>query len=142
MLRYLLLIVLNAPIILVGLASVLTSYKMHRITTAHFRGQFIFWLLALLAVVFGFPAYNAYMGFEIWQIQNVSLLNIVLSTAVIYLIYAATSMAKRLEQTERNFRQLHQALSIRLSLDKPGGDDGSQVGADTIRPPADTEDAG
>jgi hypothetical protein len=107
--------VLNLPIVSVGLITALAQFRMGIISTNRFRFQFIFWLVALIAVAFSFPIYNYFTGQEIFQIRDLSLLDIVLTTSVVYLLYALNRHRQKINDLEKSQKDLHRELSIKLS---------------------------
>lgn len=116
--RYVILIALNTPIILVALLNFLTKYKMNRISKERFKVQFTLWLLLLAAVICSYPIYNTISGKSAFESSELSLFDILQTTAVIFLLYALNTQRQKLENTEKTLRDLHQELSIILSDEK------------------------
>jgi len=113
--RYLILILLNLPVILVALANVLTQYKMNRISKSRFRRQFFLWIVILVVLVASFPVYNLVVNGPLLDSHDLSLLDIVQTTAIVYLFYIANDLRRRLDKSDKTFRDLHQEISIKLS---------------------------
>lgn len=113
--RYVVLVLLNLPIILLALVNILTQYKMHRVSKARFRHQIILWTIILVILICSFPLYNHLAGKPILDSRELSLFDIVQTTALIFMFYIANRQRQQIEQTERTVRDLHQEISIRLS---------------------------
>ena len=113
--RYIILILLNAPIIILALVNIITQYKLGRISTRRFHHQLVLWLIIITVLVASFPAYNRLNGKALFDSSSLSLFDIVQTTVIIYLIYIINNFRRKIEQNERTLRDLHQELSIRLS---------------------------
>lgn len=113
--RYIILILLNLPVILLAFVNILTQYKMHRISKARFRHQITLWLLILTVLISSFPIYNLVNGKSLLDSSELSLFDIVQITAIIFLFYVINHQRQRIEQTEATARELHQEISIKLS---------------------------
>lgn len=113
--RYLLLVLLNVPIILLALVNIVTQYKMGRISLSRFRIQIIWWLIILVVLTCSFPAYNLLTGSEPFRSSKLSSFDIMQTTAIVYMIYILNTYRRKLDHNEKLIRDLHQELSIRLS---------------------------
>lgn len=113
--RYVTLVLLNLPIIFLALLTLITKYKLEKISKRRFTTQLFIWL-ALLAVLIGsFPIYNAMSGRPALDAHELSWFDIVQTTAIVFLFFTINNQRQQLEQTERRLRELHQELSITLS---------------------------
>jgi hypothetical protein len=113
--RYLILVLLNIPIILLALVNILTQYKMQKITGGRFRHQIALWVVILIVLVSSFPIYNHLSGKHILDSSELSLFDIVQTTAIVYMIYILNNHRRKIEHNEKLIRDLHQELSIKLS---------------------------
>lgn len=118
--RYLALIVLNIPIILVAILNITTKYKLGKMSRRRFTTQLIIWLTILVVVTAAFPIYNYLNNLPIFEAGDLSLLDIVQTTAIILLIYVINTLRQKNEITERRLRDLHQEMSIKLSTGNNG----------------------
>ena len=116
--RYLILVLLNVPIILAALINIITQYKLRKVSTARFRHQLIIWLVIMVVLVGSFPMYNILLGHPPLDSSELSLFDILQTTTIILLFYIANNQRQRIDQNERRLRDLHQELSIRLSNEK------------------------
>lgn len=115
--RYVILVLLNLPVILLGLVNILTQYKMRHVSVARFRHQVLLWLLILAILVGSFPLYNSLTSKPPLDSHELSSFDIAETTAIVYLIYIVNNHRRKLEQTEKTIRELHQEISIKLSKD-------------------------
>ena len=115
--RYLILILLNLPIILIALMNIVTQYKLKKVSTGRFRHQIIIWLVMLVVLIGSFPVYNLLSGKPIFDSSELSLFDIVEITMIIVLFYAINNLRQTTEQQQQRLRELHQELSIRMSDD-------------------------
>lgn len=113
--RYLILILLNLPVILLALVNIITRYKLGKIEKRRFRSQLLLWVGLLIVLICSFPVYNLLNGTPIFDSAQLSFLDIVQTVAIVALVYITNSQRQTIEQNERRLRDLHQELSIRLS---------------------------
>lgn len=113
--RYIILVLLNLPIILLAFTNLLTKYKLRKISSQRFKMQMLIWSLLLIALIGSFPLYNTMVGRAPLDSHELSLFDIVQTTVIVLLFYTTNNQRQSLEQTERRLRDLHQELSILLS---------------------------
>ena len=113
--RYLILVLLNLPIIFLAILSIVTQYKLKRITKNRLIHQFILWSVILTVLILSFPVYNLITGNPILDASELSLFDIVQTTAIIFMVYALNRQRQKIEQNDRTIRDLHQEISIKLS---------------------------
>ena len=116
--RYLILVLLNVPIILAALINIITQYKLRKVSVTRFRHQLIIWMVIMVVLIGSFPLYNIPIGHPPLDSSELSLFDILQTTAIILLFYIANNQRQRIDQNERRLRDLHQELSIRLSNEK------------------------
>lgn len=113
--RYIILVLLNLPVILLALLNIITQYKLNKVPRRRLTKQLIMWVLLLLLLVSSFPIYNYLNGQQPLNSQNLSIFDIIQTTAIVWLFYAINDQRRKLEQNEKRLRDLHQELSIKLS---------------------------
>lgn len=116
--RYLILILLNIPAILLAFVGIITQYKLKPASKRHFQHQLILWVTLSVVLVGSYPAYNYIAGRAPLDSSDLSIFDIVQTTAIVALIYAANTQRQRAESNERRLNDLHQELSIMLSEKK------------------------
>lgn len=113
--RYIVLVLLNVPIILLALVNIITQYKTKGVNARRFRFQILLWVVILIVLVSSFPLYNYTSGKPILDSSELSLFDIVQTTAIIYLFYIINDHRRKIERSERIIHDLHQEISIKLS---------------------------
>lgn len=113
--RFIILVILNLPIILLALFSIVTQFKMNKISKARFRHQLILWMTTLVVLIMSFPLYNLFSGKPLLDSTELSAFDIIQTTAIIALIYIINRQRQKIELIENRTKELHQELSIRLS---------------------------
>ena len=113
--RYLILVLLNMPIILLALFNIVTQYKLKKVSKQRFQHQVFLWSIILVVLVFSFPLYNHVVGNPPLDSAELSLFDIAQTTAIVALFYVINSQRRRIERTEKTLRDLHQEISIKLS---------------------------
>lgn len=113
--RYIILVLLNLPVILLGLVNIVTQYKTKHVSAARFHRQVLMWFVILAVLVGSFPLYNYASNKPPFDSHELSSFDIVETTAIVYLIYVVNNHRRKLEQNEKTLRELHQAISIRLA---------------------------
>ncbi len=116
--RYLVLILLNLPVILLALMNIITRYKLGKIEKRRFYNQLVLWIGLLILLISSFPVYNLLTDRPLFDSAQLSFLDIVQTVAVVALIYITNSQRQTIEQNERRLNDLHQELSIQLSGEK------------------------
>ena len=113
--RYVILVLLNAPFILLALLNIVTQFKLKKITKRRFGNQLVLWLFIFIALIASFPIYNLSMGRPLLDSTELSLFDIVQTTAIVFMIYTLNRQRQKIEITEKTIRDLHQEISIKLS---------------------------
>jgi hypothetical protein len=113
--RYILLIVFNIPLILLALMNIVTQYKLKKITKGRFYQQVTLWVVLLAVMIGSYPLYNYMSGRALFDSHDLSVFDIVQTTAIVLLIFITNHQRQKIEATERRLRDLHQEISIKLS---------------------------
>lgn len=113
--RYLILVLLNLPVILLALVNIVIQYKTKKMSARRFQHQIILWITTLIVLVSSFPIYNYAIGNNIFDSSELSLFDIAQTTVIIYMVYSFNNQRRRIEQNEKMIRDLHQEISIRLA---------------------------
>lgn len=112
--RYLILILLNAPIILLGLVNIITQYKLRKVSKTRFVQQLLLWGGALIVIVGAFPLYNIMNGRSPLDATDLSLFDIVEITSIVVLFSIVINQRQKTDQIEDRLRSLHRELSLLL----------------------------
>jgi len=116
--RYFLLLLLTSPFILLSILSALTKYKLGRSTKKHFVIQVVIWLLIFIGLASAESIYIWLFQHKLTQTEPLSLFDVIQITAIIIVFYVANRSRSKIEILEKRVQDLHQELSIRLSVKK------------------------
>lgn len=113
--RYLILIILNSPLILVALFNAFVSYKLGRTSKTRFIVKSFFWLFILTTLILTEEIYNFLYNEGLTQTESLSLFDVILITASVLTFHLAGRLHARVEILERRLNDFHQETSILLS---------------------------
>ncbi len=118
--RYLILIILNTPLIIAAMINTLVGYKLKRMTRRRFFFGMAFWLILLAGLISVQPIYNYLFSNNLTKSEPLSLFDVLQITGIIFTLLLANKAYGKADLLERRVQDLHQELSIRLSdRDKP-----------------------
>jgi len=113
--RYLLLFLLNLPLILLAILGAITQFKLKRITKSRLIAQIIIWILLMIGLASSEYLYNWLFAHKMTQTEPLSLFDVIQITAIIIVFYIANHSRTKIESLEKRIQDLHQELSIKLS---------------------------
>lgn len=113
--RYLLLILLNTPLILAAILGAITRYKLEKSTRNQTVLQLALWILIFTGLVSAKFIYEWLFSHKLTETEPLSLFDVVQITAVITLVFIINRQRINLDNLEQRLHSLHQELSIRLS---------------------------
>lgn len=116
--RYLVLVLLNIPLIAAGILSAIVAFKMRRIGKRRFILRTGLWTIILLGLVFAEPIYSFLFSNNLTQTEPLSLFDVIQITGIVFVFFIVSQAYAKVYQLEHKIQELHQELSIRLS-DKP-----------------------
>lgn len=116
--RYLILLLLNLPFILLSILSAVTRFKLNRLSKKRLFIQVIFWLLILVGLASAEFIYNWLFQHNLTQTEPLSLFDVIQITAIVIVFYVANRSHVKVESLEKRVQDLHQELSIILSEKK------------------------
>jgi hypothetical protein len=112
--RYIILLILNAPVLLLAFTNLLVQFKLKKITPKLFYQQLGVWFVISTVLVCSFPVYNSLTNKPLLDSASFTAFDIVQTTAIVYLLYVINDHRRKIERTEKTLRDLHQELSIKL----------------------------
>lgn len=113
--RYLLLLLLTAPFILLAILETITRYKLGRLGKKRLIIQTIMWSLILVGLASAESIYTWLFQNRLTQTEPLSLFDVIQITAIVIVFYMANRSRAKIEILEKRLQDLHQELSIRLS---------------------------
>jgi len=115
--RYFLLFILNVPFILATILTVVTQYKLNRITRKRLIIHSTFLLLVLVGLMLAQPIYTVLFQNNLTQSEALSLFDVVQITSIVIVYFIVNRSRSKIEMLERRVNDLHQELSIMLSTE-------------------------
>lgn len=113
--RYLILVILNIPLVIAAITNAFVSYKMKHITRRRLIIKIIFWIVLLLGLIFTEPIYNWLYSEGLTQTEALSLFDVILITATLYIFFLLNKLYVKVDVLDKRVQDLHQELSIKLS---------------------------
>jgi len=113
--RYLILVLLNLPLILIAITNTIVSYKMKHTSLRRLIFKVCFWLIVLLGLIFTDSIYNFLYDQGLTQTEPLSLFDVLQITAIIYVFFLVNKLYVKVDVLEKRVQYLHQELSIKLS---------------------------
>lgn len=120
--RYLLLVILNTPLIVAGMVNAVVSFKLGRSGRRRLIFRLVLWGLIFLGLLFTKSIYDFLFSNHLTETEPLSLFDVIQITGIILVFLIANQAYNRVDLLERRIQDLHQELSIRLSKDKNGRD--------------------
>lgn len=116
--RYLILVLLNIPLIMVALLNSFVSFKLSHISKKRLVFKVLFWLTLLAILIFTKPVYDWLYSEGLTQTEALSLFDVILITASMLMFFLINKLYVKVDVLERRVNDLHQELSIRISTNR------------------------
>lgn len=116
--RYLILVILNTPLILMAILNAIVTYKLSHLSLRRMIFKIGFWVVVFFGLAFSESIYNFLYSSGLTHTEPLSLFDVVQITGVIYVFFLVNRLYVRVDVLERRTQDLHQELSIRLSKDE------------------------
>ena len=113
--RYLLLVLLNLPLILSALFASLVDFRMGKISFRKYVFRTAIWFLILAGLISAKFIYDFLATNNRTQTEPLSLFDVIQITGVITVLFIANRSRIKIESLERRVNDLHQEISITLS---------------------------
>ena len=116
--RYLILVLLNIPLVAAAILNAIVSYKLKHLSLRRFVFKVSFWIVVFAGLIFAKPIYNFLYSEGLTQTEPLSLFDVLEITGIIYVFYLVNRLYVKVDVLERRTQDLHQELSITLSKNK------------------------
>jgi hypothetical protein len=110
--KYALLVLINSPLIVCAVLMAVTSYKTGRSTRRRCTVLVVFWLLVGIGMLFVEPAYNSLVRANLTESPPLSVFDIILLTALIFLMLLLVQLYDKLTNLSRKVSRMHEGISI------------------------------
>jgi len=116
--RYLILVILNTPLILIAILNAIVSYKLNHINFRRMIFKIVFWLTVATCLFFTETIYSFLYANGLTQTEPLSLFDVIQITGVILIFFLVNKLYVKVDVLEKRVQDLHQELSIILSKRK------------------------
>lgn len=113
--KFLVLLLVNLPIVVIGVLGAITSYKTSRISKKRSIIEVSVWLLVGLGLFFIQPAYNLLIEYELTDSEPMSLFDILLLTLVLLAALFIKNANEKISLLNRKISQIHEHIVIKES---------------------------
>ncbi len=116
--RYLLLVILNLPLLIAAMMNTIVGYKLGHMGRRRFVFGMFFWSVILAGLIFLKPIYDYMFNNNLTQTEPLSLFDVLQITGIIFTLFIASRAYGKVNLLERKVQDLHQELSIKLADNK------------------------
>ncbi len=113
--RYLILVLLNIPLISLAILNTIISRKLRKSSRKRAVAKIVFWIGVLVGLILVEPIYTFLYSEGLTQTEALSLFDVLLISSSIGLFYLLNQAYLKIDAIERRLNDLHQEVSIRLS---------------------------
>lgn len=110
--KYILLLLLNLPLLLVGILGAITSYKTSRISRNKCVVQVVSWLLVGIGLLCVEPVYNALIRNSLTDSPPLSLFDIALLSALLFCLLLIKQANEKIDLLGKKFSRMHENIVI------------------------------
>ncbi len=115
MIKYVLIVVLNTPFVVIGLLRALHSFQKGRISRARYTFVTILWTLVFVGLLFAQPLYQFLERNRLTDSTPLSVFDVVLTTGLVLALSLTFRLYSKIDRLDERLMQLNRELSIRLS---------------------------
>jgi protein-S-isoprenylcysteine O-methyltransferase Ste14 len=117
--KYLLLVLINLPIVLIGVVRTITRYKTKpaRISRNKAVIEVVFWLLIGVGLSFVEPFYNTLLRHNLTDSPPMSLFDVALLTLFVFALLLIVEANEEMTSLKRTVTRLHEKLAIVEALE-------------------------
>jgi hypothetical protein len=110
--RYVLLVIINIPLLVVGIVSALTHYNTRRISKKRCIAEVVFWVLVGIGLIFVEPVYNVLVRHNLTNSTPMSLFDMILLTLILFCLLFIKSTNERTASLQRKISRMHENIAI------------------------------
>lgn len=117
--KYLLLVLINSPLVLIGIVRAITRYKTKpaRISKNKAVVEVIFWVSIGVALSFAQPIYNALVRYNLTDSTPMSLFDVAVLTLFVFALLLIVETNEELTALKKTVSRLHEKLAIMDAVD-------------------------
>lgn len=110
--KYILLIIINAPLIMLGVISAVTDYKTSRISRNRCTLQVLSWLIIGLSLVMVQPVYDILIRSNLTESPPLSVFDIVLLSGVLFCLLLIKRTNEKVDVLSKKVSRMHENIVI------------------------------
>jgi hypothetical protein len=110
--KYALLVIINIPLLLVGIIGAMTDYKTSRTSRQRAILQVSLWLLIGVAFVFVEPVYNSLVSHHLTESAPMSVFDMILLTGIVFCLLLIKRSNERIMELNKKLTRLHENQAI------------------------------
>jgi hypothetical protein len=110
--KYVVLVLVTSPLILLAILMAVTSYKTGRSTRRRCAVLVVFWLLVGAGMLFVEPAYNALVRANLTASPPLSVFDVILLAGIVFLLLLIVQLYDRMNTLSRKLARMHEGLAI------------------------------
>lgn len=115
--KFIILGVINTPIIIFGIVRAVSSYKTSRISKLRCKIEVVLWILIALGLVAVEPIYNLLVSNQLTDSAPMSIFDVVLLTFVLMSIFFIIRTNEKVSLVNKKIARLHESYAIKESID-------------------------
>lgn len=116
--KYTILILLNAPFVLFGVIKAIGAFRKGNLSPASLLVRLGFWLCVAMGLVFAEEIYYFLVVRGLTDSTPLSIADVILVTGISFCLFLIIRLYSKIEAQERRLADLHEKISIKLSLKK------------------------
>lgn len=113
MFKYILIFILNAPLVIIGMIRTVRSYNAGIITRLRASAALTAWIILLLGLIFAKPLYDFLERNHLTDSTPLSLFDVIQTTGIILALYMCTRLYAKNDALEHRLNQLNREISLR-----------------------------
>lgn len=110
--KYVLLVLINVPLIMLGIISAITGYKTSRISRNRAMFQILMWLFIGLLLVAVQPFYDILVKSHLTDSPSLSVFDIVLLSAVLFCLLLVKRTNEKVDVLRKKVSRMHENIVI------------------------------
>lgn len=111
--KYAILVLINLPLIIVGIIDAITDYKASRnISKRRCIMQVLFWIFTGLALILVEPLYNTLIKANLTDSPALSLFDVALLTVVVLVIFGLMKMNEKVNVLNKKLSRIHERMAM------------------------------
>ncbi len=110
--KYVLLILINLPLLAIGIIDAVSSYKTGRMSRRRCIVQLLFWISIGVGLMLLEPIYNTLIQYNLTNSAPLSLFDIVLLTLLLFCLFLIKKSNETITRLNRKISRLHESIVI------------------------------